>query len=403
MKILFITQYFCPEVFRGNDLVNDLARDNDVTVITSIPNYPAGSFFKGYGYFTKKFERNNRTTVYRVFTIPRGNSGPFRLALNYLTYLLSASVWALVFSIFKKYDFVVVQQLSPVTSAIPGILYKKIRKVPLYLWVLDLWPESLQAAGNLNNQLVLNFFDRLVKWIYKNSTRILISSKSFRDFLTAKGVNEDVIEYFPNWAEDELSHSYDKKPLPDIIEGFRIMYAGNIGEAQDFESIMKTAMFIKENKNSRAKFILVGDGRKMKWIEEFVKSNGLEDIVQILGKYPIEYMSSFFSRADAMLLSLKDQLIFRLTVPAKLQAYMFSGKPILGMVSGEAELIINEAKCGQTVDPGDAISLSRAIFDFETTSKYELEEMGNYGREFYLANYEKTECLKNARRIFGLG
>ena len=178
-KILFVCQYFYPEIFRGNDVAFHWAEEgHDVHVVTGIPNYPDGVFHKGYGMFKNRNQVVNGVRVTRLPIFPRGNN-KIMLILNYFSYFIVAWGYVLFLAISHKYDFVFVQQLSPVMMSAPGVLYKKLRKVPLYTWVLDLWPESLAAAGGINNRHILGFFNHFVKSEYKWSDKILTSSKSF--------------------------------------------------------------------------------------------------------------------------------------------------------------------------------------------------------------------------------
>lgn len=168
MKILFVCQYFYPEVFRGNDIAFHWTEDgHEVHVVCGVPNYPDGVFHKGYGWFKKRHEVVNGVKVTHLPIVPRGNN-KIMLMLNYFSYLIVGWVYMLFYALFHKYDRVFVQQLSPVMMSAPGVLYKKLRRVPLYTWVLDLWPESLTAAGGgINNKYVLAFFKHYVKSVYK--------------------------------------------------------------------------------------------------------------------------------------------------------------------------------------------------------------------------------------------
>ena len=391
-KILFISQYFYPEEFRGNDIAFDwVERGNNVTVITSIPNYPKGHFFDGYGLFKKRKEIIKGVRIIRIPVIPRGNGSGFSLLLNYLSFALFASVFAFFHSFNEKYEVVFVQQLSPVTMALPAIVIKNCQKIPLVLWVLDLWPESLTSAGNINNKLILDFFKKIVTYIYQKSDRILISSKSFGNSILEKGNFNSKIAYFPNWADTAFSFTKKSFSLPNIPEGFIIMFAGNIGEAQDFENILKAADALRDNK--RIKFIILGDGRKKVWVENYCKINNLEDTFICLGRFPIEAMPSFFEKSDVMLLSLKDEPTFNMTLPAKAQAYMMSGKPIIGMVNGEGKNLINEAKCGLCVDAGDYVALSESIKSLCEMNSIQLKKLGENGKQYALANFDKSILL----------
>lgn len=269
MKVLVISQHFYPEQFKANDIVRELVeRGHDVTVLTNIPDYPAGKFYDGYGIFRRRKEKVFGATVYRAFQLPRGKAGALRLAFNYLSSAITTSVWAACLSLRHRYDAIFVHETSPVTIGVPAIIAKKIRRTPVYFWVLDLWPESLQYAGNIHNRTVLGIFSRITRWIYRNSKKILISSHGFEKSILEKGDFKEKIVYFPNWADKALEEKTAYQ-LPALPEGFIAMFAGNIGEAQDFETLMEAARLLKDHKDIH--FVIVGDGRKRPWVEAFVQ------------------------------------------------------------------------------------------------------------------------------------
>lgn len=396
-KILLVTQYFYPEDFKSNDIAFELSKLGcDVTVLTGIPNYPKGKFYDGYGLFKKKKEKIKGVNVVRSWLIPRGKGGGLRLFLNYISWASFASIKILFLSRQKKYNSIIVHEPSPITQAIPAILLKRIQKTPIYLWVLDLWPESLTSASNIKNKFILKSVLRLVQYIYNESDKILISSKGFEKSILEKGNYKDKIVYFPNWAEEV----FDKIPLteqniPTWPKGFTIMFAGNIGEAQDFENILKAILLLD---NEEINFVIVGDGRKKVWVENFVKENKL-DRVYLLGRYPLETMPIFFQKADAMLVSLKDEPIFNLTIPAKIQAYMMAGKPIVAMLNGDGADTISEAKCGIVVNAGDYKKLAESIKDLKEMSLSEIEKYGKNSRLYYENNFKKETCIKHLHNI----
>jgi glycosyltransferase involved in cell wall biosynthesis len=335
MKILIVTQYFYPENFKSNDLAFELQkRGHDVTVLTGIPNYPEGKIYDGYSVFKKRKQKINGVEIIRALLLPRGVGGGIRLFLNYFSWAFFASLKSIRLSYTKKFDAVIVHEPSPITQFYPALMVKRIQKTPVYFWVMDLWPESLEIAGGVKNKFVLNFFKRMVQKFYNESEKILITSKGFKKSILEKGDYDHKIEYFPNWAEDTISSGNLDYPIPVLPEGFKVMFAGNIGEAQDMESIMGAALKLKD-RHSNIKFILIGDGRKMPFVQDFIKEHHLQETVYTLGRFPVEAMASFFSAADILLVSLKDDPIFNLTVPAKVQAYMSSGKPIMAMLNGE--------------------------------------------------------------------
>ena len=207
MKILLVTQYFYPENFKSNDIAFELAkRGYDVTVLTGLPNYPKGKIYKGYGIFKKRKETVNGVKIIRTLVIPRGKGGGMMLALNYISWAVIASFRAFFLALNKKFDTVIVHETSPITQGFPALVIKKIQSIPIYFWVLDLWPESLQSAGGINNRYVLDFFTAVTRLMYRKSDKILISSRGFRQSILEKGDFADKLIYFPNWAEDIFSN-----------------------------------------------------------------------------------------------------------------------------------------------------------------------------------------------------
>jgi Glycosyltransferase len=392
MKVMLVSQYFYPEQFKCNDVAFDLVkRGYEVTVATGIPNYPDGKFFNGYGIFKRRKEKINGVNVIRIPLVPRGKGRGFEIAINGFSWALIASVWAFFHALRNKYDYVLVHESSPVTQAFPATVIKKMQRIPFYFWVLDLWPESLTSAGGVTNKYILGFFTSIVRFLYKQSDKILISSKGFKHSICAKGNFADKVVYFPNWAEDVIGTELSSYEIPQLPDGFKVMFAGNIGEAQDFEHILAAAHKLKDNKEII--WIILGSGRKKEWVINYIKENGLQDTVHLMGSYPVDAMPAFFSKADVMLVSLKDELIFNLTVPAKLQAYMAAGKPVVAMLNGDAAQLVDEAKCGLASSAGNSDGLVHNILQLKDMNKDELASLGMNGREFYKKYFDKTRCI----------
>ncbi len=399
-NILIVTQYFYPENFKSNDLAFELQkRGYTVTVLTGLPNYPEGKFYDGYGVFKKKTDIIDGVKVVRTLLLPRGKGGGLRLFLNYYSWVFFASMKAFFMGLNNKYDAVIVHATSPIMQFYPALVIKKLTEVPVYLWVLDLWPESLEVAGGIKNKFVLNYFQKITVNFYKNSEKILVSSKGMMKSIMEKGDFASKLVYFPNWAEDTILDGKIDYPLPNLPDGFRIMFAGNVGEAQDLESIMQAFLLLKDHKE--IKLIIIGDGRKMSFVKEFIKNNQLDDTVFCFGRYPLEAMSSFFDKADIMLVSLKDSFIFNLTVPSRVQAYMGARKPILAMLNGDGSEIIKEANAGFTVPVSNYKLLADKILEISKLSKIELENKGKSAKKFFNENYRMENCISNLEKIMG--
>ena len=373
-------------------------------VVCGVPNYPHGKFYEGYGLFKKRHEVINGVKVTRLPIFPRGNN-KIMLMLNYFSYLIVAWVYMLFHALFHKYDRVFVQQLSPVMMSAPGVLYKRIRKVPLYTWVLDLWPESLTAAGGINNKYILAFFRHYVKSEYKHSDKILISSRSFERSILEYGDYTNKIEYYPQWADGNDSSTLSAESLKSvegvkIPNGFKLMFAGAVGEAHGFECTMQAALLTKDHKD--IKWIIVGDGRKLDWVREFVKEHNLEDTVYTLGRFPAETMPWFFKQADVMLVTLDNDPLFKLYAPAKISSYMAASKPIVAVLNGEGSDVIRDANCGWSLPAGDIEGFAKLAIELSQMDKAVLKEKGNNALEYYNGHFIKEKCLKRLDKIMGL-
>ena len=406
-KILFVCQYFYPETFRGNDIAFHLAEEgHDVHVVTGIPNYPKGKFFPGYGLFKKRHEVINGVRVTRLPLVPRGEDNKIMLMLNFFSFFIVGWFWMLFHALWHKYDLVFCQQLSPVMMSSPAVLYKKMRHVPLYTWVLDLWPESLTAAGGINNKYILGFFNLFVKSEYKNSDKILTSSKSFDQSILKYGDYKDKVIYYPQWSDGASNASGLNFALPEKLKelssngDFIVMFAGAVGEAHGMECNMQAALKTKEYKN--IKWVIVGDGRRLDWVRSFVKENGIEETVITLGRFPSETMPLFFEKADVMLVSLTDSPLFNMYSPAKIASYMAAERPIIAALNGEGGEVIKAAECGWNVKAGDSDSLAKLVIALSQTDKQELAVKGQKGKAYYDKFFTKDECLKKLDEIMGL-
>lgn len=400
MKILIVTQYFWPENFKINDLALSLKeRGNDVTVLTGQPNYPDGKLYPGYRWFNKKVEYYCGVKIIRAPLITRGNCSGVRLFLNFTSFAFFASLTA-IFRISKKAEIIFVYEPSPVTVGIPALFYKLFSKAPMFFWIQDLWPESVIAAGNMNSKVILKITDYLVRLIYRKSDIIFISSRSFRQSVTDKGVSNKKIFYLPNWAEDLYSEEVNQdeeivRMLPS--GGFKIMFAGNIGESQDFESLVNAAELTRDFEDIH--WIIIGDGRKRQWVEQEINSRKLKNI-HLLGRHPMEKMPYFFREADVLLVSLKDEVIFSFTVPAKIQSYLACGKPILAMINGEGAEIIKESNSGFAVDAGDYINLSEKALELYKMPEEQLDRMAKSSKEYYHNNFDRKELIDKLITVF---
>lgn len=361
MRLLVLSQYFWPENFRINDLVDGLvARGHEVTVLTGAPNYPDGQVFAEFKQDPGRFKAFQGAQIVRVPLLPRSR-GSTRLILNFLSFAISASLLGAWKLRGRNFDAIFAYQVSPITVGLPAAMLRALKKAPLAFWVLDLWPETLEAIGVVRSRALLGAISQLVRFVYKRCDLILAQSRSFIPQIAKYSPAGARIEYFPNWAEAifEQSGAPPAAEVPTQPGTFNVMFAGNIGEAQDMPAILAAAELLKDNE--RIRWLLVGDGRMAEWVKGEIARRSLQKCVLMLGKYPVERMPSFYRHANALLLALKDNPIFAMTIPGKLQSYLAAGVPVVAMLNGEGADVVNRARAGVTCNAGDARGLAAAV------------------------------------------
>jgi colanic acid biosynthesis glycosyl transferase WcaI len=393
MRLLVVSQYFWPENFRINDLVAEMVRrGHQVTVLTGIPNYPDGQIFQQFLENPIFYSHYEGAEVIRVPLIPRGQGG-LRLILNYLTFAVSASFLGLWKLRRRKFDAIFTCQLSPVTVGLPAVLIRTLKRAPMAFWVLDLWPESLHAVGIVRSRILLQGVGMLVKFIYKRCDLILAQSKRFIPQIKKYSGNDSAVEYFPSWAEQMFSNSkvMAAVEVPLKPESFNIMFAGNIGDAQDFPAILAAAEILKLHTHIR--WLIVGDGRISNWVANQIKRRSLQECVLMLGRYPVERMPSFFKHADTLLVSLKDEPIFSMTIPGKLQSYLATGIPIVAMLNGEGAEVVKNSNSGVTCAAGDYAGLAAAVLSLSKMSQQDREIMGTNGKDVSRKEFNRNTLM----------
>jgi len=388
-QILVVSQYFYPENFRINNICDEwVKRGYKLTVVTGIPNYPRGRFFKGFGYFKKRSEYLNGIRIIRLPIIPRGRK-PITLMLNYLSFVVSGWIWKTFTKV--KADLVFNFEVSPMTQALPAVWFAKRKKIPCFVYVQDLWPENVEIVGGIKNRRLLAFIGKIVDYIYKRTSLILVTSESFKRSIIKRGVSEDKVVFWPQYAEDFFK-PYDKETVES--KKFNVMFTGNIGDAQGLDILPKLALILKENNLSdNIIFTLVGDGRNKENLIKLIASLNLNKMFVFESQKKPEEIPNYLSKADVAFVSFAENDLFRMTIPAKLQTYLACGKPILAVASGETERIINEAGCGLTSVPGNVEdAYKNLIFLFEMNNE-EIKKMGNNALVYSQKNFNKKTLM----------
>lgn len=408
MHILVVTQYFWPENFRINDLVREwTGNGHRVTVLTGKPNYPSGKIFPEFARDPGRYQEYEGATVLRVPMLPRG-TGSLRLMMNYISFVLGAFLVAPWKLRRCDPDVIFVFEPSPVTVGLPAIFLGRLKKRPVVFWALDLWPETLLAVGTLRSPKAISAVARLVRFIYNNCTLVLGQSRAFLPSIAKYCDDPQKVRYFPTWAEDVFAQQ-NVAPAPEVPDApgtFNILFAGNVGEAQDFPSILDAAERLKNKPQFR--WLIVGDGRKSEWLAEQVASRGLQERVLLLGRFPLERMPSFYLRSDVLLVSLKPDPVFSMTIPGKVQSYLVTGKPIVGMIDGEGAEVIRLSGAGLVASAGDGEALAKQLQHLAGLSPEERRQMGENGKKYAQAEFNRDvlmtrlmELLKEAQMLYG--
>lgn len=270
---------------------------------------------------------------------------------------------------------------------------RTVKRAPLAFWVLDLWPETLQAIGVVRSPVILQAVGKLVAFIYSRCDLILAQSKSFIPQIQKYAGKDSRVEYFPSWAESvfDVQRAVPADEVPLKPGSFNVMFAGNIGDAQDFPAILAAAESLMAHAHIR--WLIVGDGRMARWVADEIKRRHLQDCVLMLGRHPVERMPSFFKHANALLVSLKDEPIFSMTIPGKLQSYLAAGIPIMAMLNGEGAEVVRGSRSGLTCAAGDHAGLAAAVLKLSEMTNEERDTMGRNGLDVSGREFDRDALI----------
>ncbi|MGY1681924.1 glycosyltransferase family 4 protein [Geodermatophilus sp. SYSU D01176] len=396
MRIAVVSQYFWPENFRVNDLVAELcAQGHEVQVLTGRPNYPTGRLFPGYGVIRPIRQSALGAAIRRVPLVPRGDGRAVSLSVNYVSFAASASVLGPLL-VRGRIDAILVCGFSPITVVLPAVILGAAKRVPVVLWLQDLWPDTLRAMGLLRRPWLDRLATRLTAWLHRSVDHVLVQSRAFQGSLRRHGVREAAMSYAPNWAEEEFAPidvPADRPERAQLPEGFILMFAGNLGAAQDLHTVLAAAEATRDLLDLH--WVVLGDGSRAGWLTNEVERRGLEETVHLLGRRPVETMPTWFALADAMLVTLQPDPVYEMTIPSKLQAYLACGRPVLAGLDGEGARVVEEARCGLTAPAGDAAALARGARRLHAMPAGERAALGARARQFYLEHFDRKTTIEH--------
>lgn len=395
--VLIVCQHFWPESFRVNEIAFSLVeRGYHIDVLCGIPNYPLGKYYPGYHYFYPRKEEKNGLHIYRVGEIPQWKSlGSISISLNYFFFPLVA-VLNLPRLLGKRYDLVFNYSLTPVFMSFPGLLFSKLKKIPALTYILDYWPDSLFSVIPIRSRFLRSIFGKISRWHYRHSDRIITPSKRLQKKVVDEiGIEVSSTGFLPQSCEQHYEKLIYSKILHEQYDGrFNIVFAGNIGPAQSLELLIPTAQqLIKKQLSHKWRFILVGDGMSRLSLQAAVEASGLSEYIVFAGHKPSDQIPEYHELADVLFVSLAENPLYDLMIPAKIQSYMAAGKPILAAMAGEGAEIIKESASGLVAQPGNPEQLVTLIVDLLEMDQMSLRSMGQSGFNYYKEHFHHQIIL----------
>lgn len=384
MKILVICQHYWPENFRVTEICEALVqRGHSVTALAGLPNYPTGIIPKEYRFFRNRHQFRNGVEIKRCFEIGR-RPGKVGLAINYVSYMLSACIKALLHK--RDYDAIYAFSTSPVLMSLPAALLRCFTSKKLLIYVLDIWPACLAAMNVSEGSFLYAFMKRVSKWIYARADVLTYSSKRFQGYL--QKVHQISVPdewYMPQFADDVFA-----QPLPckQSSKEKQLVFAGNIGKVQAVEVLIEAAALLRDEP---VHWHIVGDGSNYEGCRQLAERLDLQNQITFYGRKPLEEMPSYYAMADAMIVSMRNDISVNDTLPGKVQSYMAAGKPVLGSIAGETSYVIQNAACGLCAPPDDPAAFAQVVRQF--LAHPSPEQMGKNGREYYQEHFTKKHHM----------
>jgi glycosyltransferase involved in cell wall biosynthesis len=393
-KILIVSQYFYPENFRVNDIAFQLVQLGfDVTVLTGIPNYPSGKFFKGFTIFkTKKEILYQGVKMIRLPIFARGKN-KISLALNYLSFWFLGSLFCLFTS--KRFDLVFTYGISPILQGSIANIYARRFKVKSYLYLMDFWPYSIEAVDGIRNKLILKYLGTISKCIYLRSDKILISSQGYESDLIKFGVDPSKIIYWPQYHEDfykPLQPDYSR--TPELNQNrFNITFTGNLGYAQGLFIFIE---FIKEYKNKLTQigcmFNFIGDGRAKIELKELVLHYHLENLVTFMDSMNSEQIPQYLANSKVALLIIKDNEFMNKVLPAKVSTYVGCKIPILAIAKNPLAEFIEKYHFGISSHSYDKAMIMKTVEE-TIQNYYILNDKLKFSEDLFMQNHLMNQLI----------
>ena len=402
MKIVMICQWFPPEHAPIGVMLSEMAEDliqkgHSVSIITGFPNHPEGIVFKGYNkkIFNKEDESGLKIIRCYLYTSPKKTF--LRRAANYLSFAMSSFVAAMCM---EKHD-VLLMVSPPLSNGLIAIALKKIKKLRFVFNVQDIYPDAAISTEIIKNPFLIKVLMKLEQIIYHEAKSVSLISEGFKNNLLAKGVPEEKINVIENWIDTNeivpMNKHNDFSIKHELIDKFVILYSGTIGIISGAEIIIDCAKNLSDYEDIL--FLFVGEGIVKDEIRKKVNQLSLKNI-KFLSFQPRKLLSEVQSCSDVSVLTLaKDK--GKTSVPSKILGYMAAARPVVASIdeSSDTHRLINEAKCGICVEPGNADNLSDIILTLYH-DRHLAEQLGRNGREFLMNNCGRKKITSQYEKMF---
>jgi len=401
MRILMLTQWFDPEpTFKGLAFAKGLReRGHEVEILTGFPNYPGGKIYPGYRIRPFQREVMEGIPVLRVPLYPSHDTSTIRRGANYATFALSAATIGM--TAVKPADVMYVYH-PPATVALPAIMIGSMRRIPFVYDIQDLWPDTLEATGMVNNKSLRKMVDHWCRWTYRAAARMVVLSPGFKEALVARGVPGEKIEVIYNWCDEVQIPKNPKNASLEKELGFsgrfNVLFAGTMGRAQALDAVLDAAGRIGD-RIPAVQFVFVGGGIDVNRLKGISRERQLGNVL-FLPRRPVSEIGEILNLADVLLVHLKDDPLFRITIPSKVQAYLAVGRPILVGVRGDAADLVRMAGAGVDFLPENPRSLSEAVEKLYRMPRPLLDEMGDRGRRYYREKLSISEGVSRFEEVF---
>lgn len=396
-----ITQIFAPELSLVLSLAKGLKQSgHDVQVLTGFPNYPGGKVYPGYKIRLWQRETIDDVPVLRVALYPSHDNSSFMRAVNYASFAcISASI-----GLFLSKTPDIVYAYDPLGNiGFSALSFHLLKGIPFVYHIADLFPDTLAVSGMFYSKSVFSVMEKWCLFVYKHASRIVVQSPGFKNALLSRGVSDNKIHLVYNWCPDENQiRPLDRDEMLanslGLANRFNIVFAGPIGKAQALDAVLDAAHMIA-GQFPVIQIVLVGDGIAAARLRARITDEKLVNVL-FLPWRSAKDIAAILALSDVALVHLKDEPLFRITIPGKTQAYMSAGKPILMGVRGDAAEIVERAKAGNTCVPENPESIAESIKRFFKMSRIQRDLMGKCGRQFYQRELSISKAVQKFENIF---